>query len=56
MVGAAHPQLMRTGKVARAKVFARGRRAAEAQLAAINPARYAASRNHLDGAVTRLSP
>jgi deoxyribodipyrimidine photo-lyase len=33
-----------------------GRRAAELRLAAIDPARYAASRNHLDGAVTRLSP
>jgi deoxyribodipyrimidine photo-lyase len=33
-----------------------GRRAAEVRLAAIDPARYAASRNHLDGAVTRLSP
>ena len=33
-----------------------GRRAAEARLAAIDPARYGASRNHLEGAVTRLSP
>jgi deoxyribodipyrimidine photo-lyase len=33
-----------------------GRRAAEARLAQIDPARYGASRNHLDGAVTRLSP
>jgi deoxyribodipyrimidine photo-lyase len=33
-----------------------GRRAAEARLARIDPARYGASRNHLDGAVTRLSP
>jgi deoxyribodipyrimidine photo-lyase len=33
-----------------------GRRAAEQRLAAIAPARYGASRNHLDGAVTRLSP
>ncbi len=33
-----------------------GRRAAEARLAMIDPARYGASRNHLDGAVTRLSP
>lgn len=33
-----------------------GRRAAEARLALIDPARYGASRNHLDGAVTRLSP
>ncbi|MFM9100099.1 MAG: hypothetical protein ACKOPS_01690, partial [Cyanobium sp.] len=33
-----------------------GRRAAEQRLAAIDPARYGASRNHLDGAVTRLSP
>ena len=33
-----------------------GRRAAERRLAAIDPARYGASRNHLDGAVTRLSP
>jgi len=37
-------------------VFPGGRRAAEARLARIDPARYAASRNHLDGAVTRLSP
>ena len=36
--------------------FTGGRRAAEARLAAIDPAHYAASRNHLDGAVTRLSP
>jgi deoxyribodipyrimidine photo-lyase len=33
-----------------------GRRAAEQRLAAIDPLRYGASRNHLDGAVTRLSP
>ena len=33
-----------------------GRQAAEAQLAQIAPAAYATSRNHLDGAVTRLSP
>jgi deoxyribodipyrimidine photo-lyase len=33
-----------------------GRRAAEQRLAAIDPARYGATRNHLDGAVTRLSP
>jgi|1048.fasta_scaffold22803_2 deoxyribodipyrimidine photo-lyase len=33
-----------------------GRRAADIRLAAIDPARYGASRNHLDGAVTRLSP
>lgn len=33
-----------------------GRRAAEAALAAIAPAAYAATRNHLNGAVTRLSP
>ena len=33
-----------------------GRRAAETALAAIDPRAYAASRNHLDGAVTRLSP
>jgi len=33
-----------------------GRRAAEERLAALDPARYGASRNHLDGAVTRLSP
>ena len=33
-----------------------GRREAERLLAAIEPARYGASRNHLDGAVTRLSP
>jgi deoxyribodipyrimidine photo-lyase len=33
-----------------------GRRSAEQRLAAIDPARYGATRNHLDGAVTRLSP
>ena len=33
-----------------------GRRAAEARLSRIDPARYGASRNHLEGAVTRLSP
>jgi deoxyribodipyrimidine photo-lyase len=33
-----------------------GRRAAEQRLATMDPARYGASRNHLDGAVTRLSP
>ena len=33
-----------------------GRREAERRLAAIDPARYGATRNHLDGAVTRLSP
>lgn len=33
-----------------------GRAAALAALAAIDPVAYAASRNHLDGAVTRLSP
>jgi deoxyribodipyrimidine photolyase len=33
-----------------------GRRAAERRLAAIDPLRYGATRNHLDGAVTRLSP
>ena len=33
-----------------------GRRAAERRLAAIDPPRYGATRNHLDGAVTRLSP
>ena len=32
-----------------------GRKAAEAALATIDPRAYAASRNHLDGAVTRLS-
>ena len=36
--------------------FLGGRRAAEARLALIDPARYGASRNHLDGAVRRLSP
>ena len=36
--------------------FPGGRRAAEARLAAVDPARYGASRNHLGGAVTRLSP
>lgn len=33
-----------------------GRKAAEERLAAIQPEHYAASRNRLDGAVTRLSP
>jgi deoxyribodipyrimidine photo-lyase len=33
-----------------------GRRAAEDRLARIHPARYGATRNHLDGAVTHLSP
>jgi deoxyribodipyrimidine photo-lyase len=36
--------------------FRGGRRAAAARLAALDPARYGATRNHLDGAVTRLSP
>ena len=36
--------------------FPGGRRAAAVRLAAIDPARYGATRNHLDGAVTRLSP
>ena len=36
--------------------FRGGRAAAEAALAAIDPARYGSSRNHLDGAVTGLSP
>ena len=40
----------------RPPVFPGGRRAAEARLALMDPARYGASRNHLDGAVTRLSP
>ncbi len=39
-----------------ATVFPGGRRAAEQRLSALDPARYAATRNHLDGAVTRLSP
>jgi deoxyribodipyrimidine photo-lyase len=33
-----------------------GRRAAAARLAALDPAHYGATRNHLDGAVSRLSP
>ena len=37
-------------------IFRGGRRAAEERLAAIDPARYGASRNHLSGAVTQLSP
>ena len=37
-------------------IAAGGRKAAEAALAVIDPRAYAASRNHLDGAVTRLSP
>ncbi len=36
--------------------FRGGRGAAEERLAAIDPARYGATRNHLEGAVTRLSP
>ena len=36
--------------------IAGGRAAAEAALAKIDPRAYAASRNHLDGAVTHLSP
>ena len=40
----------------RPPVFPGGRRAAEARLALMDPARYGTSRNHLDGAVTRLSP
>lgn len=36
--------------------IAGGRAEAEAALAKIDPRAYAASRNHLDGAVTRLSP
>ena len=39
-----------------ATAFPGGRRAAEQRLSALDPARYAATRNHLDGAVTRLSP
>jgi deoxyribodipyrimidine photo-lyase len=37
-------------------LLAGGRRTAELRLAAIDPLRYGATRNHLDGAVTRLSP
>ena len=37
-------------------IAAGGRKAAEAMLAKVDPRAYAASRNHLDGAVTRLSP
>jgi deoxyribodipyrimidine photo-lyase len=33
-----------------------GRAAAEERMAALEPARYGRTRNHLDGAVTRLSP
>ena len=36
--------------------FRGSRQAAEALLEAIDPARYGATRNHLNGAVTRLSP
>ena len=39
-----------------ASPFRGGRLEAERRLALIDPARYAASRNHLAGAVTRLSP
>ena len=47
-----------TGRVQATEVqqWSGGRGAAEAALAAIDPARYGSSRNHLDGAVTRLSP
>lgn len=41
---------------ATSSVMPGGRAAAEAALAAIDPVAYGASRNHLDGAVTRLSP
>jgi deoxyribodipyrimidine photo-lyase len=41
---------------AQAFLFRGGRREAERRLAAIDPARYGATRNHLEGAVTRLSP
>lgn len=33
-----------------------GKRSADAKLSVINPSRYARTRNHLDGAVTELSP
>ena len=36
--------------------FVGGRQAAESRLHVIRPLRYARTRNHLDGAVTRLSP
>jgi len=42
--------------MASGRQFQGGRAAAEAALAAVDPARYGASRNHLDGAVTGLSP
>ena len=42
--------------MAAGRQFQGGRTAAEAALAVIDPARYGASRNHLDGAVTGLSP
>ena len=42
--------------MAASRQFQGGRAAAEAALAAIDPARYGASRNHLEGAVTGLSP
>ena len=38
------------------ETFIGGRKAAEARLAAIKPAAYAKTRNHLNGDVTRLSP
>jgi len=47
---------MATPPLTLAPAFPGGRRAAAARLAAIDPARYGATRNHLAGAVTRLSP
>ena len=44
------------GRSPAAAPLAGGRQAAERRLAAIDPARYGATRNHLEGAVTRLSP
>ena len=43
-------------RVLTSALFPGGRCAAEARLAAVDPARYGATRNHLNGAVTRLSP
>ena len=50
------PSCGQAGDHPRPDIAAGGRAAAEAALATIDPRAYAASRNHLDGAVTRLSP
>ena len=50
------PSCGQAGDHPRPDIAAGGRAAAEAALATMDPRAYAASRNHLDGAVTRLSP